>query len=67
MPARFEYWQSEIDGQWYFHFIAPNGGVVVQSAGYVTEDECLDGIDIIRCYADIAIVAQPDIDISTYK
>jgi uncharacterized protein YegP (UPF0339 family) len=66
MNARFEYWQSEEDGFWYFNFISPEGGIVVQSAGYETEEECLQGIDIIKCYADIAIVTQPDVDMQAW-
>jgi uncharacterized protein YegP (UPF0339 family) len=66
MLAKFEYWQSEVDGQWYFHFISPNGGIVVQSAGYESEEECLQGIDLLRSYSDIAVITQPDVDISSW-
>lgn len=62
LPVRFEYWQSEEDGQWYFHLIAPNGGVLVHSGTYMTEDECLEGIEQVRRYARLAIVTQPDVD-----
>lgn len=62
LPVRFEYWQSEEDGQWYFHLIAPNGGVLVHSGGYMTEDECLEGIEQVRRYSRLATVTQPDVD-----
>jgi len=62
VPVKFEYWQSEEDGQWYFHLIAPNGGVIVHSGAYMTEDECLEGIEEVRRYARLAIVTQPDVD-----
>lgn len=67
MPVRFEYWQSEVDGQWYFHFVAPNGGILVQSAGYNNESECLEGINMIKRYAEIALVIQPDVDMQAYN
>ena len=60
MAARFEYWQSEEDGQWYFHMKAPNGGIIVQSAGHMTEYDCLDGLDMVRRFADVAIIAKPE-------
>jgi uncharacterized protein YegP (UPF0339 family) len=60
MLAKFEYWQSEEDSQWYFHFKAPSGGIVVQSVGYSSEEACLEGIELIRRYADIAVVAISD-------
>ena len=63
MSIKFKYWQSEVDGQWYFHLIGPNGGVIVQSAGYMTENECLKGIEMVKRYSDIAIVVQPDVDV----
>jgi len=61
MVVRFEYWQSEEDGQWYFDLHAPHGGIIIQSMGYQSKDECLDAIDFIRFYADIAPVVQPDV------
>jgi uncharacterized protein YegP (UPF0339 family) len=57
MIAKFEYWQSEDDGQWYFHLKAAHNGIIVQSAGYITEDECLLGIEQVKRYADVAIIA----------
>ena len=67
MPVRFEYWQSEIDGQWYFNFVAPNGGITVQSAGYNSESECLEGIDMIKRYAEIALVTQSYVDMHAWN
>jgi uncharacterized protein YegP (UPF0339 family) len=61
MSVRFEYWQSEVDGNWYFHLIAPNGGILVQSGAFITEDECLEGIEKTRTYSRTAIVVQPDV------
>lgn len=63
LPVRFEYWQSEEDGQWYFHLIAPNGGVLVHSGTYDTEDDCLEGIEQVRRFARLATVTQPDVDL----
>jgi len=57
MIAKFEYWQSEEDGQWYFHLKAPRNGIIVQSAGYTTENECLQGIEQVKRYADVATIA----------
>jgi uncharacterized protein YegP (UPF0339 family) len=54
MLAGFEYWQSDRDAQWYFQLKAPNGGILVQSGGYLSEHECLEGIDMVRRYADVA-------------
>jgi len=65
MLATFEYWQSEEDEQWYFHLKAPYNGIIVQSAGYTTEDDCLMGIEQVKRYADLAIIA-PSPVLSTY-
>jgi uncharacterized protein YegP (UPF0339 family) len=61
MPIRFEYWQSEEDGQWYFHLIALNGGVIAHSGAYETEDKCLEGIEQLRRYSRTPLVVQPDV------
>ncbi|MBD3262877.1 DUF1508 domain-containing protein [Candidatus Woesearchaeota archaeon] len=61
MSTRFEYWQSDENGEWYFHLIAPNGGVIAHSGPYITEDECLEGIEQLRRYARTSIVLKPDI------
>ncbi|MEM4258148.1 MAG: YegP family protein [Candidatus Thermoplasmatota archaeon] len=45
MVALIEYWQSEEDGQWYFHLKAPYDGIIVQSVGYQSEEDCLIGIE----------------------
>lgn len=57
MIPMIEYWQSPEDGCYYFHLKAPNGGILVQSSGYPTVDRCLDGIEMVRYYADIAILS----------
>lgn len=56
MVAVLEYWQSEEDGQWYFHLKAPRNGIIVQSVGYESEDDCLWGIEQLKRYADVAVV-----------
>jgi uncharacterized protein YegP (UPF0339 family) len=61
VSTRFEYWQSEENGEWFFHLIAPNGGVIAHSGAYMTEYECLEGIEQLRRYARTAIVVQPDV------
>ena len=58
MLAGFEFYQSDRDAQWYFQLKAPNGGILVQSGGYITKHECLEGIDMVRRYADVAILQQ---------
>jgi uncharacterized protein YegP (UPF0339 family) len=57
MIAVFEYWQSEEDGQWFFHLKAPRNGIIVQSVGYVTKEECLEAIEQVKRFADVAIVS----------
>jgi len=56
MLPRFEYWQSDEDFNWYFHLRSPKGGIIFQSAGYESEDECLEGIELVRRYAEVAVV-----------
>lgn len=58
MLAGFEYWQSDHDLQWYFQLKAPNGGILVQSGGFLSEHDCLEGIDMVRRYADVAVLQQ---------
>jgi len=67
MLTRIEYYQSMDDSLWYFHLTAPNGGILVQSGGYITEHECLNGIDLLRLYADVAILDKKDEWSSTEK
>lgn len=56
MLAGFEYFQSDRDAQWYFQLKAPNGGILMQSGSYLSEHDCLEGIDMVRRYADVAII-----------
>jgi uncharacterized protein YegP (UPF0339 family) len=56
MTERFEFWQSENDGQWYFHLCAPNGEIVAQSQGYASKDNCINGIKAVKLYAPTAII-----------
>jgi uncharacterized protein YegP (UPF0339 family) len=58
MLTRIEYYKSLDDTLWYFHLKAPNGGILVQSGGYITEHECLNGIDLLRLYADVAVLVR---------
>ena len=44
------------DGQYYFHFKAPNGQIVAQSEGYTSKQNCQYGIDCVKRHADIANV-----------
>lgn len=69
MVIKSEYWQSEVDGQWYLHLFGPNGGIVVQSAGYMTKKVCLNGIEMVKRYSDVALIVKPyvDIDLSMYN
>ncbi|MEM0466517.1 MAG: YegP family protein [Candidatus Thermoplasmatota archaeon] len=57
MVALIEYWQSEEDGQWYFHLKAPYDGIIVQSVGYQSEEDCLIGIEQLKQYAELAVVS----------
>lgn len=66
MTPIFEYWQSEVDGQWYFHLRLYDNGVIMQSAGYDTLDELMQAIDLVKFYADIAPVLQPDLNMEAW-
>ena len=66
MTPIFEYWQSEVDEQWYFHIKIFNNGILAQSVGYTTRDECMQAIDLVKFYADIAPVLQPDAELETW-
>lgn len=41
---RFEYYQSENDGKWYFRIVAENGEITSQSQGYISKNGALKGI-----------------------
>ena len=56
MTERFEFWQSDKDGQWYFHLLAPNGEIIAQSQGYSSKDNCINGIKSVKLYATTAII-----------
>jgi uncharacterized protein YegP (UPF0339 family) len=66
MLTTLEYYRSKDDGLWYFHLKAPNGGILVQSGGHITEAECLNGIDMLRLYADVAVLVRNE-EMSTEK
>jgi uncharacterized protein YegP (UPF0339 family) len=51
---RFEIWQSNKDGLWYFHLVAPNNETVAQSQGYTTKDNCVNGVNAIKTYSQTA-------------
>ena len=42
------------DGQYYFHFKAPNGQIVAQSEGYTSKQSCQYGINCVRQHAHMA-------------
>ena len=42
------------DGQYYFHFKAPNGQIVLQSEGYTSKQNCQHGIECVRNNANMA-------------
>ena len=48
MTPIFEYFQSEVDGQWYFHLRITDNGVIMQSAGYDTLYELMQAIDLVK-------------------
>ena len=47
MTEKFEKWESEKDGLWYFHLKAPNGEVIATSEGYTSEQNCDEGIESV--------------------
>ena len=54
MSEKFEMWESEKDGQWYFHLKAPNGEIFASSQGYTSKDNCKNGIESVKKYASNA-------------
>jgi hypothetical protein len=62
MKVIFEYWQSEVDGLWYFH-LKSDKGIIVQSVGFLTRDECLKFVHFVKRYSSIAETVQPDVNI----
>jgi len=66
MTVRFEYFQSEVDGQWYFQFVSSRGEIIIMSAGYDKMEDCLYAIDLIKFYADVAPIIQPDVDLEAF-
>ena len=60
MVEKFEFWQSDKDGKWYFHLLAPNSEVIAQSQGYATKDNCINGIDSVKRYAPTAILYEEE-------
>jgi uncharacterized protein YegP (UPF0339 family) len=54
--AKWQYWQSEADGHWYFNLRGKNGKIVLQSEGYEREKGCLKGIAAIINNAQTYIV-----------
>lgn len=54
MSEKFEKWESEKDGLWYFHLKAPNGEVIATSEGYTSEQNCDDGINSVKRFAKTA-------------
>jgi len=54
MVEKFEYWQSNKNGQWYFHLKATNGEIIANSQGYTTKENCINGIHSIKNNANTA-------------
>ena len=54
MVEKFEYWQSNKNGQWYFHLKATNGEIIANSQGYTTKENCINGIYSIKNNANTA-------------
>lgn len=54
MVEKFEYWQSNKNGQWYFHLKATNGEIIANSQGYTTKENCINGIQSIKNNANTA-------------
>lgn len=59
--ARFKYWRSLKNGQWYFRFVAPNGEPMHNSEGYVTKQKCKEAIQNIINYTSTALVEEVDV------
>jgi uncharacterized protein YegP (UPF0339 family) len=55
---RFEYWQSEKDGLWYWHLKAANGEIVQHSEAYKRRAGALQGIAAAKRAAAIAVVVE---------
>lgn len=58
MEEKFEYWQAEVNDQWCFHLVSPDGKVIVHSEGYTNEEKCLNGINEAIRYAETAEIAK---------
>ena len=48
--AKFEVWKS-MNGDWYFHLVAPNGKLIADSEGYSRKSNALKGIKAVKAYA----------------
>lgn len=44
---KFEIFQ-DLNGQWRFHFVGPNGKIMAASEGYITKQSCEDTIQSIK-------------------
>ncbi len=58
--GKFEYWQSNKNGQWYFHLKADNNEIIAHSEGYTTKDNCISGIDSVKNNASNAGVTETE-------
>jgi uncharacterized protein YegP (UPF0339 family) len=54
--AKFEIFESEENGQFYFHLKAKNGEIICQSEGYTTKSAALKGIESIKNNAPEATI-----------
>ncbi|WP_392565477.1 YegP family protein [Utexia brackfieldae] len=61
MSGKFELFKSPKNNQFYFHLQASNGEIILQSEGYTTKSNCLNGIRAVKKNASLerAYVVQP--------
>lgn len=44
----YEYWQSKVNNQWYWHLKAANNEKLCASEGYKNEADCLKCIGLVK-------------------
>lgn len=55
---RWEVFQSDEDGLWYFHLKAPNGKIMLPSEGYVSRRNVNRALDVAIGYASVAEIVE---------
>lgn len=48
MSSKFEVFKSPKNDQFYFHLKASNGQIILQSEGYTTKANCINGINSVK-------------------